>query len=124
MSTANNLDKVLEYIYGKLLEATDNYERACEQMEIINHNLEISIKFVTELLFSKTQSSQKCRKIVNGIIGYEKESTEYGWEEKVMCNSSHFLNKRFNYTNDKFTFDQVYKIVIWVITKVNSGEWN
>ena len=39
MSTANNLDKVLDYIYGRLLQATDNYEKGCEEMEIINHNL-------------------------------------------------------------------------------------
>lgn len=28
MSTANNLDKVLDYIYGRLLEAADKYEKA------------------------------------------------------------------------------------------------
>jgi hypothetical protein len=61
---------------------------------------------------------------VLGIIGYEKEVTEFGWEEKVMSNSAYFLNKKFNYTLDKYTFDQIYKTVLWVISKANSGEWN
>lgn len=41
-----------------------------------------------------------------------------------MSNSAHFLNKKFNYTVDKYTFDQLYKTILWVISKVNSGEWN
>lgn len=42
-------------------------------MESVNHNLEIAIKFVLELLFMKTKATTKCREKVQGIIGYEKE---------------------------------------------------
>ena len=41
-----------------------------------------------------------------------------------MSSSGFFLGKKFNYENDRYSFDQVYKIVVWVISKVNSGEWN
>ena len=40
-----------------------------------------------------------------------------------MGNSAFYLNKGFNYITDKYTFQQVYKIVKWVIIKVDSGEW-
>ena len=41
-----------------------------------------------------------------------------------MGNSGYYLGKGFNYLTDKCSFEQVYKIVVWVISKANSGEWN
>jgi len=72
----------------------------------------------------KTKATFKCREKVFGIIGYEKESMDYGWEEKMLANSAFYLNKKFNFNVDKFTFDQLYKTALWVISKINSGDWN
>ena len=58
-----------------------------------------------------------------GILGYEKESLEQGWENKVLANSSHFLNKKHN-NNDEISFEYVQKIPLYVISKINSGDWN
>lgn len=41
-----------------------------------------------------------------------------------MSSSSFYLGKKHNYVSDTYTFEQLYKVVLWVISKVNSGEWN
>ena len=41
-----------------------------------------------------------------------------------MSSSGFYLGKKYNYETDKHTFDQVYKIVLWVISKISEGEWN
>ena len=92
-------------------------------MERVNHHLQVAIKFITELLFLRANASELAKRKVMGILGYEKESLELGWEEKIMINSSHFLNTRYNRT-DGINFDKVQKIPLWIIAKVNNGEWN
>ena len=71
-SSVNHIDKLLEYTYRKLMGAADEYEQSREELEVINHNLEVSIKFVSELLFMKSCATEKCREKVLGIMGYEK----------------------------------------------------
>lgn len=46
-----------------------------------------------------------------------------GWENKVMANSSHFLNKKYN-KGDEVSFEQLQKIPLYVISKINNGDWN
>ena len=65
-------------------------------MEVINHNLCVAIRFIIELLFIRSSPSQKAKDIALGILGYEQESMERGWEDKVTANSSHFLNRKYN----------------------------
>lgn len=72
-------------------------------MEIINHNLCVAIRFIIELLFIRANPSQKAKQMALGILAYEKESMERGWEDKVLANSSHFLNKKYN-RNDQISF--------------------
>ena len=65
-------------------------------MDVINHNLSVAITLVIELLFVRANPSDKAKHIALGILGYERESLQRGWEDKVMANSAHFLNKKFN----------------------------
>jgi hypothetical protein len=41
----------------------------------------------------------------------------------VLANSSHFLNKKYN-SSDQISFEQLQKIPLYVISKVNNGDWN
>jgi len=92
-------------------------------MDVINHNLSVAITLVIELLFIRSNPSQKAKDTALGILGYEKESLQRGWEDKVMANSAHFLNKKYN-KGDEISFEQLQKIPLYVISKVNNGDWN
>lgn len=41
----------------------------------------------------------------------------------MLANSSYFLNKKYN-KNDHISFEQLQKIPLFVISKVNNGDWN
>jgi hypothetical protein len=45
-SSLNNIDKLLEYTYKKLIETADAFEHTKEELDAVNHNLEVAIKFV------------------------------------------------------------------------------
>lgn len=123
MSNLGSVDKLLEYVFERLMDAATKYEEVSQKMEIINHNLCVAIKLIIELLFIRVNPSQKARDMVTGILGYEKESMERGWEEKVFANSAYFLNRKYNKT-DRVSFEQLQKIPLYVISKVNNGDWN
>ena len=53
VSSINHIDKLLEYTYRSLMNEADKYDNMREEMEVISHNLEISLKFVTDMLFMK-----------------------------------------------------------------------
>ena len=72
-------------------------------METSNNELCVAIKMVIELLFIRSNPSQKARSMAVGILGYEKESLERGWEDKIMANSAYVLNKKLS-RNDQVTF--------------------
>lgn len=92
-------------------------------MDIINHNLCVAIKLIIELLFIRANPSLKAKNIAIGILGYEKQSLQRSWEDKVVANSSYFLNKKYT-SSDQISFEQLQKIPLYVISKVNSGDWN
>jgi hypothetical protein len=123
ISNLGSVDKLLEYTYERLMESAGQYETASQKMEILNHNLCVAITFIIELLFIRTNPSEKARNVAWGILGYERESLERGWEDKVLANSAHFLNKKYN-KGDDVSFEQLQKIPLYVISKVNNGDWN
>lgn len=79
MNNLGNIDKLLEYTYDRLMESASTYDQVNHDMDIINHNLCVAIKFVIELLFIRSNPSAKAKNIALGILGYEKESLERGW---------------------------------------------
>ena len=92
-------------------------------MEVINHNLCVAITLIIELLFIRSNPSQRAKQMARGILAYEPESMEMGWEEKVMASSAYFLNKKHN-KEARVSLEQLQKIPLFVISKVNNGDWN
>ena len=41
----------------------------------------------------------------------------------MYANSCHYLNKKYN-KNDHISLDQLQKIPLFVISRVNNGDWN
>jgi hypothetical protein len=105
------------------METAGKYEQSTLKMEVINHNLCVAVRFIIELLFIRANPSQKAKRIAVGILGYERENLDHGWENKVMANSAHFLNKKHN-KGDEVSFEQLQKIPLYVISKINNGDWN
>lgn len=70
MSNLGNIDKLLEFTYERLIESATKYEKISQEMDIINHNLSVAITLVIELLFIRSNPSQKAKEIALGILGY------------------------------------------------------
>ena len=54
------------------MESAGKYEEVTQKMDVINHNLSVAIRFIIELLFIRSNPSQKAKDIAWGILGYEK----------------------------------------------------
>lgn len=74
MSNLGSVDKLLEFVFQRLMDSASRYEEVTQKMDIINHNLCVAIKLIIELLFIRVNPSQKARNMALGILGYEKES--------------------------------------------------
>jgi hypothetical protein len=123
MTNLGSIDKLLEFTFQRLMESATAYEQVTKKMEIISHNLCVAVTLIVQLLFIRSNPSPKAKKMALGILGYEKETMERGWEDKVYANSAHFLNKKYN-KFDQISLEQLQKIPLYVISKVNNGDWS
>lgn len=46
MSSLGSVDKLLEFVFQRLMESAAKYDEATQKMDIINHNLCVAIKLV------------------------------------------------------------------------------
>ena len=80
MQNVGSIDHLLEFAYGRLMTSATHYEEVAADMEVINHNLCVAIRLIIELLFIRSNPSERAKQMATGILGYEKESLEMGWE--------------------------------------------
>ena len=123
MTSIGSIDVLLDFTYDRLMASATRFEQTNARMEVISHNLCVAITLIIELLFIRSNPSQRAKQTATGILAYEGESMESGWEEKVMASSAHFLNRKHN-KDVRVSFEQLQKIPLFVISKVNNGDWN
>lgn len=76
-----------------------------------------------QLVYKRSAATPKAIELAQSIIRFdalsENVQDEEGWGERLTKSTAYYLNKKY-----EPTLENMQKLVTWVITKVNNGDWN
>jgi hypothetical protein len=56
-SSIEHVNKLLEFTYQKVIESAQKYEELEDETHIVNHNFEVSLKFIMELVYRRSSAT-------------------------------------------------------------------